>query len=160
MIRNVLLLLLFCVIVTGCSRLERPAGMPELYPCSITVTFGGEAVEDVRVQLLPEDRDNKWGAGGRTDSKGVAVMSAAVGFNGVPEGRYVISFTKTEEREGMTVAEMTPRSLIPLKYSSTNSTEVVEIKPERNAFSFALDAGEEIVPVRRGARDQPGSRPR
>lgn len=157
--KTLLLLLLFCSGVTGCNRLERPNGLPELYPCSIAVTFGGQTIEDVNIQLIPENRADKWQAGGKTDSKGVAVLATAVGFNGVPEGRYLVAFTKTEQRDGYTVAEMTPKSLIPLKYAPANSTEIIEIKPKKNVFSFALDDGEEIVPVRKGARNQPGFRP-
>jgi hypothetical protein len=153
-----LLLLLLIPSIIGCSRLERPNGLPELYPCSISATFGGQIIENVSVQLKPAAPENKWGAGGKTDAKGVAVMNTAVGFDGVPEGKYIISFTKTEARSGFTVAEMMPKSLIPLKYSPLKSKEAIEVKPEENVFTFALDAGEEITPPRRGAINAP--RPR
>ena len=158
MTRHILPLPLLFIVITGCSRLERPEGLPELYPCSITATFGGQAIEGVNIQLTPEQPGSKWQAGGKTDSKGVAVLTTAVGFHGVPEGKYFVSFTKTEQRGGNTVAEMTPKSLIPLKYSPGKSTEIIEVKPEKNVFSFSLDAGEEIAPARKGARDRPGSR--
>lgn len=144
------ILLLFLSNVVGCSRLERPNGLPELYPCSVTATFGGQIIENVSVQLKSVTPENKWQAGGKTDSQGVAILSTAVGFEGVPEGKYIVSFTKTETRGGFTVAEMMPKSLIPLKYSPSKSKEVVEIKPEENVFAFSLDAGEEITPVRKG----------
>jgi hypothetical protein len=155
---NLILLLLFLTAIIGCRRLERPDGLPELYPCTITTTFDGEAVEGVNIQLTPVMSDSKWAAGGKTDAKGVAVLATAVGFNGVPEGEYIVSFTKTEQRGGETVAEMTPKSLIPLKYAPGYTMESVEIKPETNEFTFSLDAGEEIAPPRRGVRDRPGPR--
>lgn len=136
----------------GCRRLpDKPEGFPPLYPCTVTVTFGGRAIEGVKVGLRPVDDDSKWQAGGNTDDKGVVKVKTSFAYDGAPEGRYVISFAKTEDRLGNTIEDMQPLSLIPLKYGPDRSEEIVEIEPKKNEFVFALDAGEEVVPPPKGA---------
>ena len=148
-----LLLILFTVTALGCSRLpERPEGLPELHPCTIEATFGGEPVEDVMVSLKSKDAKYKWKTGGKTDKNGVAKLKTAFAFPGAPEGEFIVSFSKTQERLGNTLEEMSPLSLIPIKYGPGKSTEsVVVVKKEKNRFTFALDGGEEVFPVPKGA---------
>ncbi len=147
-----LILTFMLIVVCGCRRLpERPEGLPELYPCKITVTFGGEPVENVNVSLLPNGTDSKWKSGGKTDEKGCVEVRTAFAYPGAPQGTFTVAFTKTEEQVGMTLAEMMPLSLIPLKYGPDRSKEVIDVKPGKNEFQFTLDAGEEKLPIPKGA---------
>ena len=157
LVRSGFVLLLFAsLLVSGCQRLpDRPADLPELHPCTITVTFGGEAIEDVTVSLISDVQGYKWKAGGTTDKKGVVKLKTAFAYPGVPVGTYKVSFSKMEERVGNTLAEMSPRSFIPLKYGAGKSEEIVEINSGKNNFTFALDGGEEIFPVPKGAVPMP-----
>jgi hypothetical protein len=128
--------------------LERPDDLPELHPCSITVTFGGNILEGVLVTLIPED-GSKWKPSATTDSNGTSKPDASFGFTGVPQGKYTVAFTFITDNPDYNDRDRKSqrfRSLIPLKYGLKKSTEKVEIKAgEKNVFSFALDAGEELV---------------
>lgn len=140
-----------CILSMGCNRLpDRPEGLPPLYPCKMTVTFGGKTLEDVTVSLLPEDKSSKWKSGGQTDGSGDVAVKTAFAFPGAPEGKYTVAFVKQEERIGNTSESMTPVSLIPLKYGPTKSTEKVEIAKGKNQFTFELDGGEEKLAVPKG----------
>lgn len=145
----------FCIV--GCRRTPpRPEGLPELYPCEICATFDGKTIEGVQVALIPETSvSKKWRAGGATDEKGVAKMRTSFCYEGVPAGSYRLSFSKLQERWGDELDEMTPLSSIPLKYGPEASEISVEIKSEKNRFSFDLDGGEELVPVPKGTRPAP-----
>ena len=133
------------LIETGCQRLpDPPEGFPQLYPCTITATFGGEAIEGVNVSMKSEDPTIKWQSGGKTDAKGIAKMKTSFAYDGVPIGKFVVSFEKLQQREGNTIQDMASLSLIPLKYGPGKSKVIVEVKPEKTRFTFALDGGQEI----------------
>ena len=144
-------LFLGIALAVGCRQPERPEGLPELYPCEIVVTFGGEPMEGVLATLTPETPElKKWRAGGTTDVEGRIKVKTAFCWEGIAAGTYRLGFTKEEERVGETAEEMTPTSLIPLKYAPQNSELTIEAKPEKNKFTFELDAGEEMFPVPTG----------
>ncbi|MDR0391003.1 MAG: hypothetical protein LBH59_03775 [Planctomycetaceae bacterium] len=137
--------------MAGCKRLPPPPeGLPKLYPCKITVTFGGEAIEGVRISLVSTEPNYKWKSGGSTNKNGVAEMRTSFAYSGVPSGKFTIAFDKIEDSFGDTVETMTPMSLIPLKYRPDKSTEIVEIKEGKNEFTFTLDGGKERLPVPKG----------
>ncbi|MDR1960491.1 MAG: hypothetical protein LBQ54_15885 [Planctomycetaceae bacterium] len=147
------LVLLFFVTAAcvSCSRrpkLERPDGLPKLHPCSVTVTFGGHAMEGILVTLIPED-GSKWQPNATTDNEGTATPNASFGFKGAPAGKYTVAFTYVTDNPDYD--ERNPKSrrflsLIPLKYGRDQSTEKLEIKAgEKNRFSYELEAGEEFV---------------
>jgi len=129
----------------ACTRLpDRPEGMPDLTPCTIEVTFGGERLPDVGVLLKPKDAANDspsaWPAGGKTDSQGKAIMKTAAHYTGVVPGEYVVSFEKyaPEEmrRDGMPLPAQT---LVPLKYSSRQSKETVTVTKSQTVYTFDLE---------------------
>ncbi|MDR0522539.1 MAG: hypothetical protein LBH00_11915 [Planctomycetaceae bacterium] len=134
-----LALILFFVTLTmsGCHRgPQRPADLPPLVPCSITVTFGGETLENVGVLLTPADKSvNKWSAGGRTDANGKAVMVTSSVFDGAVPGDYIISFRKTGESKNMNEGP----SLIPLKYTQGKSKETITVTKEQTEYTFELE---------------------
>jgi hypothetical protein len=121
----------------GCQRLpKRPEGMPELVPCTVAVTFGGEKIEGVGIILHPKNKEeSNWAAGGQTDAKGKAVMKTAAYHDGVVPGEYIISFQKREIPEDMG----TGRALIPLKYFPTNSSETIAVSKAQKEYVFALE---------------------
>lgn len=150
----VILSLNFCVI--GCNRLPPPPeGLPKLYPCKITVTFGGEIIEGINVSLKSSDPNFKWTSGGITDKNGVAEIRTAFAYPGAPEGNFIVSFNKVKEErgykknksDGTPIITLKPISVIPLKYIPGKSTETVEIKKGKNEFTFTLDGGQERLPM-------------
>jgi hypothetical protein len=146
------LILLICFTANACRRLPPPPeGLPQLYPCKITVTFGGEKIEGVTVSLMPTDPSFKWKSGGKTNKDGVAELRTSFAYPGVPEGTFIVAFDKIEDSYGDTIETTTPFSLFPLKYRPEQSTEVVEIKKGKNEFTFTLDGGKERLPIPKDA---------
>jgi len=138
--------ILFPLFFGGCTRLpERPEGMPELTPCTVEVTFGGERLPDVGVLLKPKDVVNNasanWPAGGKTNSLGKAVMMTAAHYKGVAPGEYVVSFEKYAPEETRSDGMPLPvKPLVPLKYSSRQSKETVTVTKQQTAYTFDLEA--------------------
>lgn len=141
----------------SCKRLPpRPEDLPELYPTTIEVTFGGEIVPDVSVIMTPADPAlKKWKSGGKTDEKGRCVVKTAFCYDGAPQGSYKLAFSKLEERHGDELEDMQPLSLVPLKYLPMNSDLTIDVKPEKNDVKLELDGGQEIMPVPKGTVPSP-----
>jgi len=83
--------------MTGC-RENLPAGMPKLYPASVTVTQEGKPLAGALVQLIPEDSANSsWGPGGTTNTSGVVVLQTNGKYKGAPLGKYKVTVSKREK---------------------------------------------------------------
>lgn len=135
-------LLIMFVLLAGCrTSVPRPEGMPPLTPCNVVVTFGGEVIENVGVLLRAKDSEHRWGAGGRTDASGRAVLKTAGAFEGVVPGEYVISFSKRVTRSDGTMGG--EYSLIPMKYAPGKSTETILVTENQELYHFKLDGGSE-----------------
>ncbi|MDR1479628.1 MAG: hypothetical protein LBJ00_11880 [Planctomycetaceae bacterium] len=145
----VVVIMLFSVLaMVGCScrRLPPPPeGLPELHPCKITVTFGGQAFEGINVSLASVDPKNKWKAGGRTDQNGVAEIRTSFAFVGAPLGQFKVGFDKIREEATENSNAVIYISSIPLKYGRNKTTEIIEIKKGKNEFNFNYDNGEERI---------------
>jgi hypothetical protein len=131
----------FCVYflcLIGCQRLpSRPEGMPDLVPCTVAVTFGGEKVDKVGIVLQPKNKaENNWSASGQTDAEGKAVLKTAAYYEGVAPGEYTISFQKYAPPEDM--GPGTP--LIPLQYSPGMSEETITVSSSQAEYVFELEA--------------------
>jgi hypothetical protein len=129
------------VFILGCRKPERPEGMPDLTPCIIVVTFGGEKIDGVGVQLHSQDpTTNEWVSGGRTDVHGKAVLKTGVYFDGAVPGNYIISFQKFAEQElspdGMALQS---KPLIPKKYLPNQSKETITVTKEQKEYVFELE---------------------
>jgi hypothetical protein len=127
----------------------RPEGLPKLYPCSVTATFGGVPLEGVRVVLVPQSENEKWKPSGVTNTNGLAELKTSYGYAGAPAGSYTATFSLISEPDEDARRGTPAKSLIPLKYSPEKSTENVEIKPEKNNLNFSLDAGEETIKTKK-----------
>ncbi len=92
------LLFLAVAVLSGCNRgPAKPKGLPELFPCSITITQSGKPLEGALVTLVPKSgRSNGWNTNGRTDVDGVAELKTQVNFDGAPAGEYVVRVSKNE----------------------------------------------------------------
>jgi hypothetical protein len=134
---TVIYLLVSVLLLTGCHwRAKRPADLPELIPCTISVTFGGEVMEGVGVMLIPENKQvNKWAAGGKTNHEGKATMVTSSVFGGVVPGNYIVSFKKLDKPIGMNE----PPSLILKKYTPGQSKETITVTKEQQEYVFELE---------------------
>jgi hypothetical protein len=139
--RSYYLIILTLFILIACQRLpERPEGMPELVPCTVSITFGGEHLQDVGVLFQPKDNNNDWSAGGKTDAEGKAKMKTAAYYDGVVPGEYIIIFQKYAEPElDRYNMPMPAKPLIPIKYSKANSKETIVVTKEKAEYVFELE---------------------
>lgn len=81
--------------VSGCGD-SRPAGMPETYPASITITQDGAPLADATVVLYPEDSSlTRWPVGATTDEAGTAKLMTSTQYEGAPAGTFKVIVNKT-----------------------------------------------------------------
>ena len=85
----------------GCAQ-KVPADMPKLYSCTLMVTQDNKPLEGATIALFHQDTAlQKWTAGGLSDQSGKVVLKTQGRYNGVVEGKYKITVTKTEVDEGI-----------------------------------------------------------
>ena len=134
--------LLSAVFLCGCGRRlpDRPSGMPDTTPCTLTVTFGGEKIKEVAVLFTPKNKSQRWYAGGTTDADGKAAMKTGGYYDGVIPGEYTVSFQKTGQVE-LDKYDMPIRShsVIPLQYTAGRSKETITVTKEQPDYVFELD---------------------
>ena len=92
-IRLFIISLLVLCAFSGCGKDKRPADMPALYPCEITITQGGQSLAGALVTLKPT---GKWIMDGKTASNGTANIRTHGKFAGVPAGTYTVCVSKIE----------------------------------------------------------------
>ena len=92
----IITLILIAVSMTGCGRdTSRPADLPPLFPCTITITQDGNPLSGATVDLEPADGANtNYRASAITDESGRAVLTT-YGYKGAPAGRYKVTVRKT-----------------------------------------------------------------
>jgi len=86
----------------GCSD-DRPAGMPPLYPVTLTFTLDGQPLDAAFVMLHAEDGPNTaWAVGGTTDAEGRAIIVTHGQFRGAPAGKFKVCVVKVEGADSST----------------------------------------------------------
>ncbi|MDR0608794.1 MAG: hypothetical protein LBG58_01665 [Planctomycetaceae bacterium] len=100
--RTYLLLSILCTITilfsAGCGGVPVPNELKNLYPVTITVTNGDQAMEEVAVSLSAKTSGGAWASRGVTNAQGVAVIQtsrASYTGKGVPAGEYKVALIKT-----------------------------------------------------------------
>jgi hypothetical protein len=78
---------------SGCGDSTRPADLPKLYPCKITITQNGKPLENATVTLIAKTKSKYGVSSATTDVSGMASLWT-YGFNGVPSGEYGVTVTK------------------------------------------------------------------
>ncbi|MDR2117479.1 MAG: hypothetical protein LBP87_13970 [Planctomycetaceae bacterium] len=92
----------FCLIfvLSGCGDSSRPKDLPDLQPCTLTITQDNQGLADAFVMFYTVDPNStKWVIAGNTDANGKVVPKTHGKFSGVPVGEYKIVVTKTEQVE-------------------------------------------------------------
>ena len=151
--------LIFCcglaiLLTTGCGGPKKPAGFPDLIPCTITVTQENAPVSGVTVRLIPkeEEANTKWPSLGLTDESGEAEIMTYGKFAGVPAGNYRIVLTKIEEEGRVEYDETKPNqtippikqfSLIDVKYTKKDTT-TLELNIEKKSVKETFDVGKPV----------------
>ncbi|MDR3199698.1 MAG: hypothetical protein LBU34_17670 [Planctomycetaceae bacterium] len=155
--RNIIniILFIFTIIITGCGTNSRPADLPTLYSCTITVTQDGKPLEQAAVTFEPVDPAGvKYRAAAFTDVNGLVTMKT-YGFSGVPTGKYKVVITKNvdddftyklNESTGKDepVSYKTYRTVEP-KFSSAETTPLeIEISGKEKNVQKTFDVGKAI----------------
>lgn len=93
-----LLYLILLLPFLGCSddSAIRPADMPKLVACTVTVLSEGQPLPGVTVEFHRDDPNFKWSASAVANEKGEANMVTYSRFFGVVEGEYTVTVSKLE----------------------------------------------------------------
>jgi len=137
-IHTSLALLLAITLLPGCGGQKRPADMPPLYPCTITVTQDGQPLDGGMVTLASTDPSFKWVVFAQLDSSGTGKLFTQGLYAGAPAGEYQVVLSKEEvvsEQAGQTVVRQgefgeesftpfieTVFSLVEKKYTDVGTT--------------------------------------
>ena len=107
--RRLIIVFLLLICFTGCQK--KPAGFPDVYPCTVKVTNDGKAMSRITVHLNRQGGQGAWTAMGETNGSGVATIKttwADFTAAGVPEGTYKVILTEKLNipDDGLTPGEM------------------------------------------------------
>lgn len=92
-----ILFVIGCLFIgASCNRTPRPDDLPKLYPCVLTVMQEQAPLAGALVNFHSENPSFKWTITGVTDLSGLASMKTHGNFQGVPEGEYIVTISKTE----------------------------------------------------------------
>jgi hypothetical protein len=81
----------------GCSRDNRPADIPRLFPVTLLITLDDQPLDDALVVLHMENGpDAKWTVGSRTNTAGQAIITTHGQFRGAPAGKFKVCVSKSE----------------------------------------------------------------
>ena len=89
------------VLTAGCGQ-KLPAGMPTLYPVTLTVTSGGQPVEGANVTVTLSGGTFNWPIAGTTEANGKVALMTNGQYVGAPEGDFVVCVRKVRYVEGPT----------------------------------------------------------
>lgn len=140
-----LLLLAFCILVSGCSD-----GKLKTYPVSGVVTMNGEPVDGATVTFSPVKENEGDAAIGKTNEKGEYNLQTANGRadGGTTPGNYIVMIKKSEAKatgriirdsSGNSSEEKLPISVLPAQYGSFSSPFKATVENKKNVFDFKLE---------------------
>lgn len=149
----VLCIVLGSCLLNGCGP-EKPEGLPTLYPLTLTVTQDGKPAADVMVSLRSTNPGMVWTVGGKTNSDGNTQLMTHGQYVGVPEGKYKVVLSKTENEgyeeyikakdryDDAAAAKIDVKfySVIDTEYNSPQTTPI-EIEVTRKTKSLTIDGG-------------------
>jgi len=118
---------LFC---SGCGGGGAPDGFPALCPLVIVVQNGGQPVDQVAFQLIPENPSVAWGVAGQTSSSGEGTVMTSQGSysgRGCPEGKFRVLMTEPHRLTGLELTEEESRKLSP-EESDAHAAKLAEAR--------------------------------
>jgi hypothetical protein len=77
----------------GCGS-SKPADLPPLFPCKISVNQEEKPLIDATVRLVPSNGDMRFTVGGKTNTSGTAEIKTDGSWLGVPTGKYKVCISK------------------------------------------------------------------
>ena len=88
--------LLAVLLLSGCGGRARPADLPPLYPCTVTVTQDGQPLGEGSVILVSSDPSFKWAVFAQLNASGTGKVFTQGLYPGAPEGEYKVVVSKEE----------------------------------------------------------------
>ncbi|MDR1964576.1 MAG: carboxypeptidase-like regulatory domain-containing protein [Planctomycetaceae bacterium] len=83
--------------LSGCNKEHRPAGLPKLMPCEITIfNIDGTPLADASVRLVATETSVPWAIIGKTDANGIVNISVNARYSGAPAGKFRVLVSKNE----------------------------------------------------------------
>ena len=95
--KHIFFLLVSFLVTSGCGGQQRPADLPKLYPCTITVSQDGKPLGDALVKLISTDPNFKWAVFAQINASGTGKVYTQGLYAGAPEGEYKVVISKEEE---------------------------------------------------------------
>jgi hypothetical protein len=137
-----LFILLSLIGLLGCGE-QRPAGMPPLYPATVTVTRGSEPLSGVFVALRAEEEAlGIWSSSGITGQDGSIRFKTQGKYDGVPAGKYKVVLS-LEEMEDAGKKFYYRVSLIDPKFNE-ESTTPAEFEVKKSGNMLSVDVGDAV----------------
>ena len=149
--RSFFVTLSILTICVGCAGVKKPADLPKLHPCTVSIDMNGAPLEGALVTLVPDS--GKWSAAGTTDATG-SVDLYTRNFRGIPEGSYRVTVQKFQTSASSSSADeedrttgyspqgekLPPPSLVDKKFSgSTSSPLKCDVVAGKNFFKFSVE---------------------
>jgi len=141
--------------IAGCAKNDgRPADLPPLFPCEITITQEGTPLSGATI-VLESFGETKvtYFPSGITNESGKAVLST-YGFNGVPAGTYKVTARKTIVEDVKQVLDGygdlvndngVEYRTVERKYSYADTTpHEIEVSTGRGTTQATFDVGKPI----------------
>ncbi|MDO5308667.1 MAG: hypothetical protein Q4G03_04140 [Planctomycetia bacterium] len=142
-------LLLIALMCVGCGKAKKPAGMPDLFPTTITVTLDGKGLEDATVTLIPGEKSS-YIPSGVTDKSGKVEIKTSGQFKGAPAGDYKIIVSAPEQIDygeagppptDPDALEKWNRSVDPTKFKRFSPIEVKYTDPSQTPLTITIASG-------------------
>jgi hypothetical protein len=111
--------------LSGCQE-YRPANLPKLIPCEITVIdTNGTPLTDAIVRLVATETSIPWAIIGKTDSNGIVPISVNAQYSGAPAGKFRVLISKNEGFDKTLGIPKTP----PNAYVSADAELIYYVHP-------------------------------
>ena len=107
--------ILVLVATSACNQKKKPADMPQLFPCEITVVQDGKPLEGATVNLTADGTSLRFTVAAKTDKNGVAKIKTDIDWPGAPAGKYKVCISKVVAPE---VDNTTPIPSDPVEYAA------------------------------------------
>jgi len=94
------------LLLSGCGGPNRPADLPPLYPCAVTVTQDGQPLGEGSIILVSSAPSFKWSVFAQLNASGTGKVFTQGLYPGAPEGEYKVVVSKEEsvsEQVGPTI---------------------------------------------------------
>jgi 5-hydroxyisourate hydrolase-like protein (transthyretin family) len=146
--------LIVVLLFAGCGHSSRPADLPKLFPCTVTVTQDGKPLADAVVKLVTQAEDGaKYNPVAVTGEDGKIALST-YGFPGVPVGKYKVVIVKNidddivyrtdDAGEKVTVSYKTYRT-IEKQFSDAKTTPYeMEVTTKSKNIDITCDVGKAV----------------